>query len=277
MDELRQVTDFLSRKIKQLVGYQNAFIATLHGPLTGALGQKGIPGDGAKIINVAREVSKTYSEVLAYRQAIRGHSRIYSQELSASVVTAFEEILVDTVAYLINEASRLAVFFKKFGPDAIPELQNASERLAAGETNIKVSAFTHHHTFSDFDVSKIEALTQLIQHVTTRKTDEENRSGFLYLLVNPSMPGMVKIGHTTRNAEQRLRELSTATGVPTPFEIILDLFVSDSAAAERVTHTLLSQSRVAANREFFHVSTSTAIKAMYRAIAIVNGKDEISL
>jgi hypothetical protein len=85
------------------------------------------------------------------------------------------------------------------------------------------------------------------------------------------MPGLVKIGRTGRAIEARLRELSTSTGVPTPFEVILDIFVSDSARAERLVHEHLVSHRVAMNREFFKVPTSTAIQAIYKAVSEVNG------
>ena len=41
--------------------------------------------------------------------------------------------------------------------------------------------------------------------------------GIVYVLTNPAMPGMVKIGKTGREVEARLNDLYT-TGVPLPFE-----------------------------------------------------------
>lgn len=42
--------------------------------------------------------------------------------------------------------------------------------------------------------------------------------GIVYLLTNPCMPGLVKIGMTTQeDIDKRMRELYT-TGVPVPFE-----------------------------------------------------------
>ena len=38
------------------------------------------------------------------------------------------------------------------------------------------------------------------------------------MLSNPSIPGLLKIGLTTRLMEERLAELNSATGVPEPFE-----------------------------------------------------------
>lgn len=41
---------------------------------------------------------------------------------------------------------------------------------------------------------------------------------FVYVLTNPSMPGLVKVGKTTTSPGQRMAELHT-TGVPTAFEL----------------------------------------------------------
>ena len=41
--------------------------------------------------------------------------------------------------------------------------------------------------------------------------------GRVYVLTNPAMPNMVKIGKTTRDVELRLADLYS-TGVPLPFE-----------------------------------------------------------
>ena len=48
--------------------------------------------------------------------------------------------------------------------------------------------------------------------------DQENRNQIVYVLTNPAMPDLVKIGRTTReNPQVRMNELYT-TGVPLPFE-----------------------------------------------------------
>ena len=42
--------------------------------------------------------------------------------------------------------------------------------------------------------------------------------GSVYVLTNPAMPNMVKIGKTTRDVELRLADLYS-TGVPLPFAL----------------------------------------------------------
>jgi hypothetical protein len=97
-----------------------------------------------------------------------------------------------------------------------------------------------------------------------RRTD---RSGYAYLLVNPAMPGVVKIGKTTRAPARRMGELSGATGVPLPFELLFEVQVLDVHEAERYVHDRLEQlgARVSSNREFFRISPSVAAGVMVEA------------
>ena len=43
------------------------------------------------------------------------------------------------------------------------------------------------------------------------------QKGLVYILANPAMPGLVKIGQTTNEITSRMNELNT-TGVPLPFD-----------------------------------------------------------
>lgn len=78
-------------------------------------------------------------------------------------------------------------------------------------------------------------------------------AGFLYVLINPSMPGLAKVGKTTRNPSDRVSELSSATGVATPFLLAYQQPVRDCDAAESWVHSELERGghRVSSNREFF--------------------------
>ena len=42
-------------------------------------------------------------------------------------------------------------------------------------------------------------------------------NGYVYILSNPAMPGLLKIGYTERDVQERVKELSN-TGIPSPFE-----------------------------------------------------------
>lgn len=101
----------------------------------------------------------------------------------------------------------------------------------------------------------------------SRSTPLNSRAGYLYLLVNPSMPGLVKIGQTSRKPDQRVAELTSASGVQTPFILVYELFVQDSAAAEKYAHARLEAlgARVATNREFFNIPPSKAVELIQQA------------
>ena len=60
--------------------------------------------------------------------------------------------------------------------------------------------------------------------------------GIVYVLTNPSMPGLVKIGKTTRETVgARLNELYS-TGVPVPFECAFAGRVNDVSKVEQAFH-----------------------------------------
>jgi hypothetical protein len=88
----------------------------------------------------------------------------------------------------------------------------------------------------------------------------ETRNGYIYVLLNHSMKDLVKIGRTSRNPEERVQELSQATGVPTPFILIYMEEFRDCIIAESQIHLALEKFRVSTSREFFEIPPYKAIK-----------------
>ena len=80
-------------------------------------------------------------------------------------------------------------------------------------------------------------------------------SEFVYILTNPSIPDLVKIGRTT-NLKERMRSLSSHSGVPVPFECYYCCEVENSKEVEKRLHTGLGDPRIKINpkREFFRIS-----------------------
>jgi hypothetical protein len=97
--------------------------------------------------------------------------------------------------------------------------------------------------------------------------DAESAGGYVYALLNSAMPGLVKIGKTEREPDDRAKELSGATGIPTPFVVAYEECFEDCSAAEDYVHALLEQTgfRVAQNREFFCAPVKAAIQAIAKA------------
>ena len=82
--------------------------------------------------------------------------------------------------------------------------------------------------------------------------------GRVYVLTNPRMLGLVKIGFTLGKVEGRAKELD-ATGTPEPFEIAYQVEVRSPDTLERHAHAQLSGKRVRNSREFFEVDVVEAI------------------
>jgi len=78
--------------------------------------------------------------------------------------------------------------------------------------------------------------------------------GYVYVMSNPSMPGLYKIGFTTRPMEERLQEANQPnTWIPTPFSLEFAKFVVNPQQKEIAIHKILTKDRINPNREFFRV------------------------
>ena len=75
--------------------------------------------------------------------------------------------------------------------------------------------------------------------------------GIIYVLTNPAMPDLVKIGKT-RNIDQRLSSLYS-TGVPLPFKCIYAKKVEDMDFVETKLHAAFDSKRLNQRREFFRI------------------------
>ena len=70
---------------------------------------------------------------------------------------------------------------------------------------------------------------------------EEIAIGYVYILENDAMPGLIKIGKTSRDSVERARELSATTGVPTPFKVAFELSSEEYEKLEREMHNRLAE------------------------------------
>jgi hypothetical protein len=92
-----------------------------------------------------------------------------------------------------------------------------------------------------------------------------NQFGYVYVLTNPSMPGLVKVGKTTTTPNQRMSELHS-TGVPTPFELECSISIKNCHDAERAAHKVLNYCRESNNREFFRIPANQAIEKILEVV-----------
>jgi hypothetical protein len=90
-----------------------------------------------------------------------------------------------------------------------------------------------------------------------------NFRGWIYVLVNPSLEGLVKIGFSTKDPAIRVKELSS-TGVPRTFLIAYEAIVENPRDLEQRVHSSLKLHHE--NKEFFRITPEEAV-AVIRDVA----------
>lgn len=83
----------------------------------------------------------------------------------------------------------------------------------------------------------------------------------IYILTNPVIPDLIKIGRTL-NLEERVRSLSSHSGVPVPFEVYYACVVSDSGRVEKHLHDGFGDHRVNPKREFFRINPERVLSIL---------------
>lgn len=99
--------------------------------------------------------------------------------------------------------------------------------------------------------------------------------GFIYVLSNEAMPGLVKIGLTVDTPESRAKSLFSS-GVPLPFRVEFYASVNDCLKVERAIHEDMARFRLHDGREFFTVSVDEAIQAVTRQVDLFNAEASLS-
>lgn len=92
------------------------------------------------------------------------------------------------------------------------------------------------------------------------------KRGYVYVLSNQSMPGVLKIGRSIAGGKNRAKQIYT-TGVPVPFDVEFEALVDDPAYVESFAHDRLSRFRVNGGREFFRCEIDEAVVCIMDCIA----------
>lgn len=82
--------------------------------------------------------------------------------------------------------------------------------------------------------------------------------GWIYIISNKAMPGLIKVGYSLKDPIGRAAELGT--GSPYPYTVEYEALVDHPKKIEKNTHNLLAFVR--AGKEWFECDTSTALKAI---------------
>lgn len=101
------------------------------------------------------------------------------------------------------------------------------------------------------------------------KKKYKHKKGYIYILSNPYMPQIFKIGKTTQTPQTRANKLSQALGVIGKFNVEFQILVDDCDLVEVLVHQKLKDKRINIEREFFKVNLDEAKKT------ILEYKDEV--
>ena len=106
-----------------------------------------------------------------------------------------------------------------------------------------------------------------ISYKTSQGSKQIGNEGIIYIISNPAIPGLVKIGKTI-NLEERMKTLFSS-GVPLPFRCVYAKKVKNYSEVERKLHKGLNSHRENPNREFFRISEEEVINFL----ELVDGED----
>ena len=96
-----------------------------------------------------------------------------------------------------------------------------------------------------------------------------SKKDIVYVLTNEAMPGFVKIGVTTNDVEQRVKQLSS-TELPIPFRVVHASKVNDAERIEKALHEAFADYRPNSDREFFY---NLEPKRVIAVLKLVEEKD----
>ena len=103
-----------------------------------------------------------------------------------------------------------------------------------------------------------------ITYYTSRRKGKYAERGegnqWVYILSNPSLTNMLKIGYTKHSPEVRAKQISASTGVPIPFKVEWAFRCFDGEYLEREVHKELETYRI--NKEFFDIPLEEAQEAI---------------
>lgn len=269
--------DWVKAKVQLLPEFITSFGSLLAADNSAAFGLAGAPGDPEKITMLAIRVGELYKKAAAFSLNIETLRLEFVGAAFGPAATILEMTLNEICDELIAAAKANVQFFEEYGNEILLRIGEAEARLRRGEPS-GLDLFIRFKVKFDEDgnigraIEQIEKVTadlcaetirleQETQYVVARSRSMLN-AGYLYLMMNLSMPGLVKIGMTTRTPAERVRELGSATGVPTPFVVAYEIFVEDCHRAERRIHEILDPFRVSENREFFRITAPEAVNAM---------------
>lgn len=123
------------------------------------------------------------------------------------------------------------------------------------------------HSVTAFTLSPVDGYWESVQYYGDSfidPTGSVNKPHWIYVMVNPSMPDICKIGYTTTSVTQRVAELTAQTASITPWYAVYSYKCPDGRALEREIHEYLEDRgfRVNHKREGFYISSEAAVQVI---------------
>lgn len=87
---------------------------------------------------------------------------------------------------------------------------------------------------------------------------KKHLAGYVYIVSNPSMEGLIKIGHAS-DVKSRIHQLNKVIEVPTPFQLEFEEFSNDVRQVVLLIHSELHDARVDIMRPYFSVEVEKAV------------------
>jgi len=256
---------WLSNKIDELQSIITELSNILYSNHDDAFGPPGIPGNPENIVSYSRKIVSFYYRAIVLLQSIR----------NTSVNSDCNETHKEFALAVIDIITSIGTFGSNILRQ-IDDVMNApvtdEKRVLNLEFTLKIrdsftDALNRLTTKESENLSKLKELMSIAAEHMEKNGVQSNtiNPGYIYVLTNPSIQDIVKIGKTQRSPDERAKELSLATGVPTPFIVVYQSYFSDCDKAEIFIHTKLDKYRVVNNREFFKVAIPIAIDCIIEA------------
>jgi hypothetical protein len=90
--------------------------------------------------------------------------------------------------------------------------------------------------------------------------------GWVYVITNKAMPGLVKVGYSTKDPVLRAGELG-GTGIPYAYEVAFDALVEQPRDVEQLVHANLTHLRE--GKEWFRCDISTAVFEIRKCASVI--------
>ena len=104
------------------------------------------------------------------------------------------------------------------------------------------------------------AFNHFISYRENQGSSPVGNKGIVYIISNPAIPGLVKIGKTI-NLESRMASLYNSS-IPVPFRCLYAKKVKNYSMVERKLHAGLNSIRENPNREFFRIAEDEVINLL---------------